>query len=116
MERHNVMTEESALTANENTIKTYRWFFYISLAQLLAYFIVPAIMFPARIILYVEIISALTLGLVVGLFFLLVNVGGLYIDKARRPLYVSMLIVVGLWLLWAGISWTYIEHMDYLLR
>ncbi|MCJ7488637.1 MAG: hypothetical protein MUO87_00615 [Thermoplasmata archaeon] len=116
MGRLDVMIDESSLTASEARIKTYRWFFYISLTQLLAYFIVPAFMFPGRIILYVEIISALTLGLVVGLFFLLVNMWSLYVDRGRRPLYAIMIILVGLWFLWAGISWTYIEHMDYLLK
>jgi hypothetical protein len=53
---------------------------------------------------------------VVALFFLLVNVCGLYIDKSRRLLYIAMLIFIGLWFLWATISWLYIEHMDYILR
>ncbi|MFH1373539.1 MAG: hypothetical protein ABII79_07085 [bacterium] len=110
------MVENGSVVASENRIKTYRWFFYISLLQLLAFFIVPAFVFPIGLVLHIEIISALTLGLVVALFFLLVNVCGLYIDKSRRPLYVTMLIIIGLWFLWAVISWSYIERMDYLLR
>jgi len=110
------MVEKGSVVTSENKIKTYRWFFYISLLQLLAFFIVPALVFPIRLVFHIEIISALTLGLVPALFFLLVNVCGLYIDKSRRSLYVSMLIIIGLWFLWAVISWSFIEHMDYLLR
>jgi len=110
------MVNEGSLLVNENKIKTFRWFFYISLLQLLAFFVVPAFVFPNRLVLHIEIISALTLGLVVGLFFLLVNVCGFYIDKSRRLVYVSMLIIIGLWFLWAVITWSYIEYMDYILR
>jgi hypothetical protein len=110
------MVEKGSVVTSENKIKTYRWFFYISLLQLLAFFVVPALVFPIGLVLHIEIISALTLGLVVALFFLLVNVCGLYIDKSRRSLYVSMLIIIGLWFLWAVISWSFIERMDYLLR
>ncbi|MCP4634540.1 MAG: hypothetical protein GY855_16550 [candidate division Zixibacteria bacterium] len=100
----------------ENKIKTYRWFFYISLIQLLAYFVVPVFLFPSSHILHIEIISALTLGLIVGLFFLIVNICGLYIDRIRRRLYILMIILISSWFLWAVISWSYIEHMDYLLH
>jgi len=110
------MVNESGSVAFGNKIKTFRWFFYISLLQLLAFFIVPAFLFPFKYLLHIELISALTLGLVVGLFFLLVNVSGFFIDKSRRPLYLVMIIFVGLWFLWAIISWSYIEHMDYILR
>ena len=99
---------------NESRIKTYRWFFYISLVQILSYIIVPILIFPSRLILHIEIISCLTLGLVVALFFLLVNVGGLFIDKDRRLLYVIMIVLMCLWFLWAIITWSYIEHMDYI--
>ena len=104
------------MVTTENRLKTFRWVFHINLLQLLAYFIVPAFIFPGRFLLHIELISALTLGLVVGLFFLLVNVCGLYIDKGRRTLYITMVSLVGLWFLWAIITWTYIEHMDYILR
>ena len=109
------MVQESSTVTTENRIKTFRWLFYISLLQLLAFFIVPALIFPNRLVLHIEIVSALTLGLAVGLFFLLVNVCGFYIDKSRRPLHLAMIIFVGLWFLWATISWLYIERMDYLL-
>ncbi len=104
------------MTLTKSRIKTFRWFFYISLIQLLAFFIVPIFIFPGKYILHIEFISALTLGLVVALYFLLVNIGGFFIDKARRSLYVVMISFVGLWFLWATISWLYIEHMDYILR
>lgn len=110
------MVNECGPVATENKIKTFRWFFYISTLQLLAFFIVPAFIFPGGFVLHIEIISALTLGLVVALFYLLANVCGFYIDKNRRILYLVMIIFVGLWFVWAIISWSYIEHMDYLLR
>ncbi len=110
------MANDSSLVVTGNKIKTFRWFFYISLLQILAFFIVPAFVFHGGFVLHIEIISALTLGLVVGLFFLLVNVCGFYIDKSRRLLYLVMIIFIGLWFLWATISWLYIEHMDYILR
>ena len=110
------MVNECGPVSIENKIKTFRWVFYISSFQLLAFFIVPAFIFPSGFVLQIELISALTLGLVVALFFLLVNVCGLYIDKNRRSLYVSMLVIIGLWILWAAISWLYIERMDYILR
>ncbi|MFC1852611.1 hypothetical protein ACFL27_20630 [candidate division CSSED10-310 bacterium] len=102
--------------ANQDKIKTYRWFFYLSLIQFLAYFIIPIFLFPSRVILHIELISALTLGLVVALFFLLVNVCGLYIDRNRRSLHITMLLILGLYFSWALISWSYIERMDYILR
>jgi hypothetical protein len=103
-------------SADEKRIKTFRWFFYISLAQLLAFFVVPAFVFPFKLVYHIEIISALTLGLVVVTFFALVNVCGLFMDRGRRRLYLSILIVIGMWYLWAVISWTYIDRMGYLLR
>jgi hypothetical protein len=99
-----------------NKIKTYRLFFYISLFQLLAFFIVPALIFPSRFVLHIEIISALTLGLALALFFLLVNVCGLFIDRIRRWLYIAMIAFMGLWFIWAAVTWSYIERMDYILR
>jgi hypothetical protein len=110
------MVNENSVVATETRIKTFRWVFYISSIQLLAFFVVPAFIFPGKYVLHIELISALTLGLVVALFFLLVNVCGLYVDKGRRKLHIAMIIFVGLWFLWAIISWSYIEHMDYILR
>jgi hypothetical protein len=110
------MVNENDLGATENKIKTYRWFFYISSIQLLSFFMVPAFVFPGKFVLHIEFISALTLGLVVAQFYLLVNICGLFVDKSRRLLYLLMIIFVGLLFLWAAISWSYIEHMDYILR
>ena len=110
------MVDETSILANANRIKTFRWLFYISSLQLLAYFIVPMKIFPGKYIYYIEIISALTLGLIVGLFYLLVNIAGFFIDKRRRRLYLILIIFVILWFLWAAISWSYIEHMDYILK
>ena len=108
--------EKDSPVANEKRIKTFRWFFYISLLQLIAYFVVPLFIFPPPYLLHIETISALTLGLVVGLFFLLVNISGLYIDKRRRSLYMVMIILIATWFLWAVVTLSYIEYMDYILR
>ena len=100
----------------DNKIVIYRWFFYISLAQLIAFFAVPALIVPSRYVLHILIIASLTMGLIVALFFLMVNIAGFFIDKTRRPLYISFMSFCSLWLIWAAISWLYIEHMDYILR
>lgn len=97
-------------------IKIYRWYFYIALIQFLLYFIIPAVVFPRRMVIDIEIISALTLGIPVGLFFLMVNVLGFLLDKARRILYGSILSIIAIYFIWVIISWAYIERMDYLLR
>jgi hypothetical protein len=97
-------------------VRVFRWYFYIAFGQFLAYFIVPAILFPSRFIKDIEVISALTLGLLPGVFFLLVNVLGLVVDRTRRILHVSMLSVIAVYFLWVLVSWAFIEHMDYLLR
>jgi len=110
------MSDESGPVGADDRIRTYRWFFYISLLQVLAFFIVPAFLFPIRYLFHIEIIASLTVGLVVAFFFLLVNICGLFIDKVRRPLYSAMIIFVGFWFVWATISWSYIEHMTYILR
>ena len=111
-----MQSEDADLAANQNRIRIFRWYFYIALVQILLYFIVPAVLFPNRMVVHVEIISALTLGLAVGVFFMLVNILGLFIDKARRKLYILMLSIIAIWFIWAFISWSYIERMDYLLR
>lgn len=103
-------------TIPNNRTKTFRWYFYIALTQFLMYFIVPAIIFPGKIIKDIEIISALTLGVMVGLFFGLVNLLGLFHDKPRRRLYQTVLILLALYFVWVVISWSFIEKMDYLLR
>ena len=108
------MAHENGLVAIENKVKTFRWFFYISSLQVFLFFAIPALIFPNKYVLHIEAISALTLGLVVALFFLLVNVYGLLIDEMRRSLYIVMIVFVGVWFLWAIISWSYIEYMDYL--
>jgi len=100
----------------ENRIKIFRWYFYIALSQLVLYFLVPAILFPNRVVLDIEIISALTIGLFVGIYFVLVDILGLVLDKSRRTLYISMLAVIATWFIWAVVSWAFIERMDYLLR
>lgn len=110
------MTSEPNTTLINYKVKTFRWLFYISLFQLFVFFLVPSIMVPLEILLYLEILSALTVGVLFALFFLGVNLYGLYIDKRRKKLYIGIIIFLTAWILWAFISWLYIEHMDYLLR
>jgi hypothetical protein len=69
-----------------------------------------------KIIIYLEILAALTVGVLFALFFLGVNIYGLFADKHRKRLYIVMIVLMSAWVLWAVISWTYIEYMDYLLR
>lgn len=110
------MTGESNTTLNDYKVKTFRWLFYLSLFQLFVFFLVPLFMFPLEILLYLEILAALTVGLIFALFFLGVNIYGLFVDKRRKKLYIVLIILMTAWILWAFISWLYIEHMDYLLR
>jgi len=98
----------------ENKIKTFRWLFYISLFSLGACFIFPMIVFPFKVLFSIEILNALTVGLLFGLYFLGVNVYGILIDKKRRTLYVAITIFIILWTLWTIITWLFIEHMRYL--
>jgi hypothetical protein len=99
---------------SENRVKTFRWLFYLSLLQLLACFAFPMIMFPMRIMPVIEILNALTVGLLFGLYFLAVNVYGLFIDKKRRALYTAIIVFISMWTIWTVITWRYIEHMRYL--
>jgi hypothetical protein len=99
-----------------NRVKIYRWYFYIALTQFLMYFIVPILLFPGRAIVSIEVISALTIGLLVGMFLLLVSILGFFQDKARRVLYSVTMGAMVLYFIWAAVSWAYIEQMDYLLR
>lgn len=110
------MTQKEKAVTSEMKVKTFRWLFLISLAQVLAFFIVPVFVLSAKYLLYLELLAALTLGLIFGLFFLGVNVYGLFVDRSRRVLYISFITVIGLWIGWAVVSWSYIEYMDYLLR
>ncbi len=100
----------------DNKTKTFRWYFYIALTQFLMYFIVPIIIFPGKVIKDIEIISSLTLGTLVGLFFGLVNLLGLFYDRQRRVLYITLVFLIASYLVWAIVSWSFIERMDYLLR
>ncbi len=102
----------------DNKVKTFRWLFYISLLPIIFLFIFPIVVFPIpmKIILSLEILAALTVGVLFALFFLGVNIYGLFADKYRKQLYIVMIVLMSVWVLWAAISWKYIEYMDYLLR
>lgn len=108
------MKEKKPTFKAENQIKTFRWLFHLSLFSLALCFIAPIIIFPTQILLSVEILNALTVGLLFGIYFLGVNIYGLVIDKKRRLIYVGVIIFITAWILWAVISWFFIEHMDYL--
>ena len=110
------MTSESNITLQDQKIKTFRWLFYFSLFQLFVFFLVPSLMVPLKILIYLEILAALTVGVLFALYFLGVNIYGLFVDKRRKKLYIVIIIFLTAWILWAFISWLYIEHMDYLLR
>lgn len=109
------MREDNASVADERWIKTYRWFFFLSLAEIILFFVVPAFGFPVEYVPYVLAIAALTLGLLVAVFFLMVNLCGIVIDRSRRWLHLTMIAFLTMWLLWAVVTWSYIEHMGYLL-
>ena len=107
------MVNKNDIVISGNKIKTFRWLFYISLLQLLACFIFPAILFPVQA-LYIELFIALTVGLLFGLYFLGVNIYGIFIDRKRRTVYIVITIFIGVWTIWTIITWVYIEHMYYL--
>lgn len=108
------MVNRNDVVTNETRTKTFRWLFYISLFQLLACFIFPVIVFPKQVLFHIEMLNALTVGLLFGIYFLGVNIYGVFIDKRRRPIYVVIITFIGLWTLWTIITWLYIEHMRYL--
>jgi hypothetical protein len=108
------MASRNGLTTTTARARICRWVFYFSLAQVLLFFAVPALQFPARYLFHIEALAALTLGLIPALYLFLASLCGLFMDRAARALYLSALVVTGLWFVWAGVSWTYIEYMDYL--
>jgi hypothetical protein len=108
------MANEKNAVIDEAQVKTFRWLFYISLFQLLACFIFPAILFSTKILFYIEILNALTVGLLFGLYFLGVNLYGTFVDRRRRPIYVALIIFVSMWAIWTTVTWLHIEHMHYL--
>lgn len=110
------MAEADLMALRARRIRAFRCFFWVSALQVLLFFLVPALTFPVAYVLHVEIISALTVGLVVAVFFGMVNLCGLAVDRRRRLLYGATLVVVGSWLIWAAVSWTFIHRMDYILR
>jgi len=110
------MKSESNISLVDQKVKTFRWLFYLSLFQLIIFFVVPSLMVPLRILIHLEILAALTVGVLFALYFLGVNVYGLFVDKRRKKLYIGIILFLTAWIMWAFISWLYIEHMDYLLR
>ena len=102
---------------NENRVKAFRWLFCFSLFQLLVCFAFPLIFFRIRIInilIILEFLNALTVGLLFGLYFMAVNIYGLFVDTKWWPFYVAIIIYISMWAILAAITWRYIEHMRYL--
>lgn len=110
------MESNSNLSLVDQKVKTFRWLFYLSLFQLFVFFLVPSLMVPLEFLFYLEILAALTVGVLFAFFFLGVNIYGLFVDKRRKKLYIGIIIFITAWILWAFVSWLYIEYMDYLLR
>ncbi|HUU44941.1 MAG TPA: hypothetical protein VM118_04345 [Acidobacteriota bacterium] len=110
------MTTKDSTAPIDIRVKTARWLFYLSLVQVVGFFVVPGFIFPVKYLLYLEILAALTLGVFIALFFLAVNAWCLLIDRKRSVLYTTMIAISGGWIAWAIISWLFIEHMDYLLK
>jgi len=108
------MANQNDVVTSQTRTKTFRWLFYMSLFQLLACLIFPAIVFPKQVLFYIEMLNLLTVGLLFGLYFLGVNIYGILVDKTRRPIYIVMIVFVSMWTVWAIVTWLYIEHMHYL--
>jgi hypothetical protein len=108
------MVNNNDIVIIENKIKTFRWLFYISLFQLLLCFIFPIILFPIQVLLSIELLIAHTVGLLFALYFLGVNIYGIFIDKSRLRLYIVIIIFISVWTVCTIITWLYIEYMGYL--
>lgn len=108
------MARNRHMTLGESRIKAARWLFYLGLFQLLACFAFPAIMFPARVLFTLELLNALTVGMLFGLYFLAVNIYGFIVDRKRRSMYLTIMTLICIWAVWTVITWRYIERMSYL--
>jgi len=108
------MTTVAFVTAYR--IRLFRMFFAICLFQACLYYVVPAVQFPPGYVFHIEVVSALTLGNVVTVFMLLVNIAGLVVDRRLRPLYASLLVFGCLWLVVIAVTWSRLERWEFLLR
>lgn len=108
------MVNENGMETKDYRIKTFRWLFYMSLFQLLACLTIPIVLMPIHALLVVEILIALTIGLLFGLYLMGVCIYGIFVDKRRFRLYVVIVFFVSVWAIWSIITWLYIEHMSYL--
>lgn len=86
----------------------------MSCFQLMVCFIFPVILFPIQVLLPIELFVALTVGLLFGLYSLAVNIYGIFIDKRRQTVYVVLTVIISLWIIWAVLTWVFIDHMHYL--
>lgn len=108
------MTDGMHMLTEEIRIKSFRWLFYMSFIQLLVCFLFPVVLFPVQVLVPIELFIALTVGLLFGLYFLGVNIYGIFFDKKRRTIYVTVTTIISLWLIWAVYTWLFIDHMYYL--
>jgi len=88
--------------------------------QLVVFFFVPAYGMidsgtPVELIPYVLLLAGMTLGLIFVLYTLVVSVCCMIIDRKGRIFHMIVTGIMSAWVLWALISWSYIEYMDYLL-
>lgn len=112
------MANKQGFINQSNKVKTYRWLFYLSILPIICLFVFPIIVFPIPLksLFPLELLAALTIGVLFAFIFLLVNIICFYIDKRRKFVYVVGIIFSSAWILWAVISWKYIQYMDYLLH
>lgn len=106
------------LNSTNYKVKTFRWMFILSIIPIFCLFTFPLIIFrfPIKVTLRLELLGILTVGVLFALFLLGISIYGVFIDKHRKHLYIFMITLMIVWVLWACFSWTYIEHMDYLLH
>jgi hypothetical protein len=108
------MVNENGIETKDYKIRTFRWLFYMSLFQLLVCLAIPIIVIPIHALLYVEILIALTIGLLFGLYFMGVCIYGIFVDKSRFRLYIAVVSFVTVWTIWSVITWLFIDQMRYL--
>lgn len=112
------MSNKQGFVNQSNKVKTYRWLFYLNIIPIICLFVFPIAVFPIpfKSMFYLEMLGALTVGILFAFMFLLVNIICLLMDQRRKFLYVGGIIFTNAWILWAIISWKYIQYMDYLLH
>ncbi len=106
-----IMTDEQE---HSKRIKAARWLFYGSTFQITMFLLIPLIDIhnPARWTM--GLLAMLTVGILFAAQYLGVNIYCFIRDKQRSVLYIILAVVMFAWLLWATITWKFIQHMTYL--